>query len=90
MTDLSNINILDWHCERFLGYIPVHFTVVTLDDNGDREALLNWLDEHTTGRIGIEKDRNLEDKSTFVVVHDNLKIGFENPEEATMYSLFYK
>ena len=91
MENLKDINLLDWHQVRFLKYIPKHFTVVTLEDNGDRIKLLKWLDENTFGRIGIEHeyDEHKKVSNNFIVVDDDLKIGFENPEEATMYAMFF-
>jgi hypothetical protein len=90
MKQLDNINICEWHQVRFLSYIPEHFTVVNLEGADDRNALMEWISENTTGRVGIEKDKSLKNRSTLVIVNDNLKIGFEDPEEATMYAMFFR
>lgn len=91
MKNLEDISLLEWHCQKILPYIPDHFTSVPLEEiNNDRMHLFRWLLEHTEGRIGIERVHDLEAKSSFVVTNDQTRIGFEDPEEATMYSLFFK
>ena len=92
MEQLEDINILDWHQARFLKYIPKHFTQVMLEDNGDRIRLLEWLNENTTGRIGVERtfDEHEKSNNSFIVVDNDLKIGFEDASEATMYAMFFR
>ena len=91
MIELEDINILDWHGERFLPYIPEHFKSVILEDSVDRTHLLAWLDSHTRGRIGIVKVTEPNgNNGRLAFVSDPMRIGFEDHEEATMYAMFYR
>lgn len=87
---LETINMLDWHHSRMLSYIPPHFTKLKLSDHGDRVKLMYWLQENTQGRFGIEKIINLDEgNNKFRLIDENLRIGFEDPAEATAYAVFF-
>ena len=91
MIDTQNINPMDWHGTRFLASIPKHFIRIKFHHNQvqNRLEVLSWLEEHTAGRIGIEKVCN-PDAAHSWLVHEDYQIGFENPAEATMYTMFFK
>jgi len=86
---ISKINPMDWHKTRYLNYIPKHFTRVKLIDHGDRKKLFDWLDANTVGRVGIEKakDINVDD---LWILEEKFDIGFEDPTEATLYTIIFR
>ena len=84
----ESVNMLDWHNARLLSYIPPHFTSLKMVDDDDRLAQFKWLEENTRGRFGIEHVVDIEPKNRFVT-ETKLRIGFEDPSEATMYALFF-
>jgi hypothetical protein len=91
MIEATDINMLDWYGERWLNYIPVHFTIVKFRHNDERLRAMNWLTENTSGRFGIARNQDpvaIANGNRYVFT-TAAEIGFEDPAEATMYSMFF-
>lgn len=86
---IDNINPLDWHNTKFLTVIPEHFVRVKFRHNEERLAVLEWLQNNTRGRFAIGPVTDSGEQQLWLV-SENLQIGFENPAEATMYSMFFQ
>ena len=88
--NVETINPMDWHNTRMLDFIPPHFVRVKFRHNNDRAKVLAWLQQNTTGRCAIELV--VEQEETFmhsILPKDNYQIGFEEPADATMYTMFF-
>jgi hypothetical protein len=85
-----DINPMDWHNTRVLNYIPKHFVTVKFTHNDKKLEVLSWLQEHTVGRFGIELSEDKDEKNSVFSFQEKILIGFEDPAEATMYSMFYR
>jgi hypothetical protein len=92
---MHDINPLDWHNTKYLSYIPPHFVKIVVD-SGKVEVpeLLLWIEKNVGGRFGIESELTTNDSQqtsySFVYARNkNIKIGFEDPAEATMFSLIF-
>ena len=86
-----NIKPQDWHNTRLLEYIPKHFTKFKLGSTVSRLKLLTWIEFNTSGRYAIagEVTRKEGAVGSAMVLKEEF-IAFEEPADATMYSLFYK
>jgi len=76
----------DWYNLRYMDYIPEHFIKFKLNNTIKRFELITWIEKNTTGRFAISKD--IESKNSFILVEDNI-IGFENSEDAMIFTLRY-
>ena len=92
MIDTNEISLLDWHGTRILDYIPEHFVRVKFRHDNERLQVIEWLEKNTTGRFGIEVivENDKENSFGMLLVKENYQIGFENPADATMYTMFFK
>jgi hypothetical protein len=91
LIDKLKINPMDWHSSRMLTYIPEHFVRVRFDHHDRRLEVLEWLQTHTVGRFAIEAINDEENSShRSFMVNEKLQIGFEDPAEATMYTMFFQ
>ena len=88
----NNINPMDWHNTKMLDFIPEHFVRVKFRHNDKRMEVLNWLDLNTAGRCAIEVviDRDNTRMGYLTFSAEEYQIGFENPADATMYTMFYR
>ena len=85
----DTINPMDWHNTKLLNYIPEHFVRVKFRHNDKRGEVLDWIEANTTGRFAIEEIVDIEAKHSFLV-NIEYQVGFENPADATMYTMFYR
>lgn len=85
---MKDINPMDWHNTRYVNSMPAHFVQVKIKDN-NKVALLNWITKNTSGRYSMVANTQ-ESKDSNYFVQEEKFIGFEDPADATMYSLFYK
>lgn len=89
--DKLEINPMDWHNTRMLDYIPKHFARVRFNHNDRRLEVLEWLQEHTKGRFAIEVENDPDDIfGGGFAIKEIVRIGFEDPAEATMYTMFFR
>ena len=81
----------DWFNTRYVDFIPEHFTKFKLSRTIDMTTLLKWITENTNGRysIGTQTKRHKQSFGSAFVAEEK-SIGFEDPADATMFSLFYK
>lgn len=81
----------DWHNVRMIDSIPDHFTKIRLSTSIDRVELLRWIDKNTTGRFAIVA---IVERLSGIVgsfgLHEEMCIGFENYNDATIYTLSFK
>jgi hypothetical protein len=84
MNTKININPMDWYCQKLLPVIPEHFIKCNLTSDIDRRELLQWIKFNTSGRVGISG--NISAKSSWLI-DKKYYIGFENPEDATIYTM---
>jgi len=91
MIDNKDINPMDWYNTKFLSYIPKHFVRVKFRHHAERTKVLSWIEQNTVGRFGIEAiiDANSPQHS-WAVLSEEFQIGFEDPAEATMYTMFFR
>ena len=87
-TRTDNINPMDWHDTKLLDFIPAHFVKVKFRHNGERGKVLSWIEANTTGRFAIEAVIEQENRSW--IANEDFQIGFENPADATMYTMFFR
>jgi len=91
MIDINDISLLDWHKTRILDFIPEHFVRVKFRHDNERLQVIEWLEKNTTGRFGIEIVFEKDKEQSFgMVINENYRIGFENPADATMYTMFFQ
>lgn len=79
---------MDWHQVRLLKYMPDHFIKMDLKQEIEIVTLLNWLVANTNGRVAIVTNSEVHERHAFVI-EKRRSIGFENPAEATLFSLFF-
>jgi hypothetical protein len=87
----EDFNPMDWHNTKMLDYIPSHFVKVKFRHT-DRLRVLEWLQQNTTGRCAIEEvvDNDDDNGSHFHrIMNEEYRIGFEEPADATMYTMFF-
>jgi hypothetical protein len=82
---LEETKPIDWHRLRFLKVMPDHFIKMELKSEIDFPDLLQWLIKNTDGRIALVDQ---QDNGTRFIIQNRF-IGFENPAEATLFSLFF-
>ena len=88
--NLSNkINPMDWHNTKLLKFIPEHFVRVKFRHNEKRGEVLAWIEQNTEGRYAIETVVDNEPENSWLV-NEDYQIGFENPADATMYTMFFR
>ena len=86
-----NIKPQDWHNTRYVDYIPEHFTTFKLSSTIQRINLLKWIEQNTTGRYAIgSKIEKIKGAVGSSLIREEQNIGFEEPSDATMFTLFYK
>jgi hypothetical protein len=90
MVDITEFNPMDWHNTKVLDFIPDHFVRVKFRHNHSRAEVLSWLEKNTTGRYAIEAVTDHSERTGFGVLREDFQIGFENPAEATMYTMFFR
>ena len=90
MIDINTVNPMDWHNTKALDFIPDHFVRVKFRHNNSRAEVLTWLEQNTVGRYAIEVVADHEPKGGFGILREDYQIGFENPAEATMYTMFFR
>jgi len=83
--NIDEIDLKDWHDTKYLNHKPEHF--ISLNSPVRNMArLLAWITTNVSGRYSItskyKEDRYRRDMEYI--------IGFENPADATSFSLFYK
>jgi len=91
------INPLDWYDEKFLTYIPVHFTKLKYPPSGIQLEVLEWIYNNVDGRFAIaimvnasEYDNKTDTPTWFTSPHiENKYIAFENPSDATMFAMCF-
>ncbi len=83
----TKINPIDWHNTRLLDFIPEHFVKVKFRHDETRGKVLEWLEQNATGRCAIEVIPEQSGERWLVV--EEYQIGFENPADATMYTMFF-
>ena len=86
----EKINPMDWHNTKLLGFIPEHFVRVKFRHNDKRGEVLTWVKQNTTGRFAIEAVVNTDSGVHSWLTNEEFQIGFENPADATMYTMFYR
>jgi len=79
-----NVNPKDWFDTRMISYTPKHFSRINLQ-NTPISSVLPWITENLTGRYSFVTEVN-GSANRVSVTH----IGFEDPKDATMFSLFFK
>ena len=84
---IKDIAPLDWYNVRYLAYIPVHFVTVPL--RGEVQETLEWCERITAGRFAIAEKEFMTDAERRSIFRKDMLIGFEDPAEATMYTMFY-
>lgn len=90
MNPTKEINPMDWYNTKFLSYIPEHFVRVKFRHNAERAEVLTWIEKNTVGRFGIEAVIDAEKpQHSWAMINEEFQIGFENPAEATMYTMFF-
>lgn len=91
LIDTDDINPLDWHNTKFLDFIPDHFVRVKFRHNQSRSEVLAWIEQNTVGRYAIAEVIDNEDNATRgFLINEKYQIGFEEPAEATMYTMFFR
>jgi len=80
---------MDWYNTKLLAYIPEHFVRVKFRHNEDRAKVLGWVERNTAGRFAIELKVD-HDETTRWLVKEDYHIGFEDPADATMYTMFFR
>jgi len=85
----DNINPMDWHDTKLLDFIPKHFVRVKFRHHDKRGEVLAWIEANTTGRFAIESIVDPEENRSWIV-NEKFQIGFENPADATMYTMFFR
>lgn len=88
-TITDNINPMDWHDTKLIDFIPKHFVKVKFRHNDKRGEVLAWIEQNTTGRFAIEVIID-KDETRGWLTNEKYQIGFENPADATMYTMFYR
>ena len=86
----DKINPMDWHNTKLLEFIPAHFVRVKFRHDDKRSEVLAWAEQSTTGRFAIEAIVNEENDTNRWLVNEEYQIGFENPADATMYTMFFR
>ena len=89
MSIAEKINPMDWHNTKLLEYIPEHFVRVKFRHNESRNEVLAWAEQNTTGRFAIETVVDSEAQHSWLA-NEDYQIGFENPADATMYTMFFR
>ena len=84
---LEKTNPLDWHQDRFLTTMPDHFIRVPLKETTDQIELFEWIIHNIAGRVAIT--HKTESEKVANVFQKQMMIGFENPADATLFTLFY-
>lgn len=85
----TQINPMDWHNTKILSFIPEHFVRVKFRHDDKRGEVLKWIEQNTTGRFAIEVVVDSETTDRWLV-NEEYQIGFENPADATMYTMFFR
>lgn len=75
---------MDWHNTRLVPFIPEHFSRIKLQEGKTVDEILPWITEHCSGRYGFANDFIYDSFMTTEIFY----VGFEKPEDATMFSLF--
>ena len=88
--NIEIVNPMDWHNTKLLDFIPEHFVRVKFRHDDKRGEVLAWMEQNTTGRCAIEAVIDSEERSSFSFSHEEYQIGFENPADATMYTMFFR
>jgi len=86
--DVTQINPMDWFNTKFIVYIPEHFVRVRFRHQSDRAEVLDWLEKNTSGRYAIEE--TVSEGFPIFTQDKDIQIGFENPADATMYTMFFR
>lgn len=87
--DVDKINPMDWHGTKLVPFIPPHFVKVKFEFSHDRKRVLDWVQENVSGRFGFEEIIDPDERHTFIV-NEKYHIGFENPADATMFTMFFR
>jgi hypothetical protein len=87
--NIKNINPMDWHNTKLMEYIPKHFVRVKFRHNDTRNEVLAWAEQNTIGRFAIEVVVNHDHEHGWMA-NEDYQIGFENPGDATMYTMFFR
>jgi hypothetical protein len=89
--NIENINPMDWHNTKMLDFIPEHLVRVKFRHHRDRAKVLAWLEENTTGRCAIEEviEPDIDNNRWAIRMREEYQIGFEEPADATMYTMFF-
>lgn len=86
---LAEIAPEDWHNIRYLPYIPDHFIQCKMPADEDVGSILPWLLDNTSGRYAIAAPTEQLDGHRNFWVQRELLVGFEDPKEATLFTLVY-
>ena len=69
---------------RKLGFIPKHFTRISVDNNPDVKLLDHWINYNLNSRYAIKKKYAVDQNNKMVEV---IEIGIEDPKELLMLTL---
>ncbi len=94
---IDDISPLDWYNEKFLDFIPPHFTKIKFKHADRRMELLDWVDHHVKGRFAIASESSARSSSAkndlrppwSMTWDENTYIAFEDEAEATMFSIMF-
>jgi hypothetical protein len=87
MNIADELDAMDWHGLRYIDYLPKHFIKCKMETPVDE--MLQWLEANTNGRFAIAPDTKQDFERNYFV-RQRLVIGFENPMEATLYTLSHR
>jgi len=78
-------NPLEFFNLRKSEYLPPHFEVLSQPMIYNiQDSMSNWIDEHLKGRYYVGKSIDIDSDNKIVSV---IKIGFEDPKEASYFML---
>ena len=80
----GTVNALNVLSVRRLGFIPNHFTKMTLRAVHQRTQIENWIYQNLDSRYAIEKSLKIDANNKLI---EEYEIGIEDPRELTMLSL---
>jgi len=86
---MNEVNPKDWHNTRYINCIPKHFVRVSINSIESIPDILKWITANGSGRYGI-LTTNIDQNDNGLFHDKGAIIGFEDPGDATMFTLFYK
>ncbi|MGY8866360.1 MAG: hypothetical protein ACKVJK_12140 [Methylophagaceae bacterium] len=95
MRDINPLNVLN---QRSVDYMPAHFTVIDYTVGMEHAyqapgkmvaTITDWIFNKLDGRFHVLNCGIVQNKGNPAEMHYLIKIGFEQAEESTFFSLAY-